>query len=161
MIMDDKIDIEGIEKDIINKNAVEDRIRNLHKDKKLAEEAAEAAKKAKEESEAKLAALEKETTFLNKFSDINAKFPGANDFKDKIKEKFASGYSVEDATVSILHAEGKLNPQTAPVVRDNVAGGSAPNQITNQAQKTLAQMSRDERWAALAEAERRGDIGLS
>lgn len=156
----DETTLNEIEKDINNKNVVEDRIRNLANSKKEAEDKLQAEAKGRAEAEAKLASLEKETSFLNSFTDINTKFPTASEYKDKIKEKvMTSGYSVEDATISILHAEGKLNATQAP--RENVAGGSAPNQITNQPTKTVKDMSSNERWDALREAERRGDIGLS
>ena len=70
-----------------------------------------------------------------------------------------AGYSVEDATVAILHAEGKLTGSLP--VRENVAGGSAPNQITTSPSKSPKEMTSDERWEALRKAERRGDIGLT
>jgi hypothetical protein len=155
----DETQLDDIEQEITNKNAVEDRIRNLHKDKKEAEDAKAEAEKAKLEAEAKLAIMEKETNFLNSFSDSIAKYPSAPEFKDKIKEKVMAGYSVEDATVAILHAEGKLtNP---PPPRENVAGGSAPNQIISSTPKSVKEMTSNERWDALREAEKRGDLGLT
>lgn len=158
----DDLNLDELDKDINNKNAVEERIRNLHSGKKEAELKAEAETKARQEAEAKLVQMEKETNFLNSYSDINIKFPGASEYKDKIKEKVMnSGYSVEDATVAVLHAEGKLGSQPvaqAPV--GNVTGGSAPNQITNNPQKAVKEMSRDELWVAVAEAEKRGEISI-
>lgn|SRR3990167_313353 len=157
--MDNELNLDTIEQDINSKNAVEERVRNSISAKKEAEAKAEASEKARQEAEAKLVSMEKETSFLNSFSDVTAKFPTASEYKDKIKEKVMSGYSVDDATVAILHAEGKLT--SSPVQSGNVAGGSAPNQITNQANKTVKEMSSSERWDTLKEAERRGDIGLS
>lgn len=152
-------DITKIEEDITNKNAVEERMRNTITAKKEAEAKAVEADKLRLEAEAKLAVMEKDTSFLNKFTDVTAKFPTASEYKDKIKEKVMSGYSVDDATVAVLVAEGKYTP---PAVRqENVSGGSAINQITNQATKTVNDMSGNERWDALKEAEKRGDIGLS
>lgn len=157
--MTDELNLDDIEKDITNKNAVEDRIRNLHASKKEAELKLETESKARTEAESKLAQMEKDTSFLNSFSDVTAKFPTASEYKDKIREKVNMGYSVDDATVSILVAEGKYTPP-APQ-RENIAGGSAANQITNQPVKKLNELTSTERWDMLKEAEKRGDIGLN
>lgn len=139
-------------------NQLEERMKNLVGGKKEAEAKAESEAKARQESDAKAASLEKERDFYSSFSDSIAKYPSAPEYKDKIKEKVMAGYSVEDATISILHAEGKLTP-SAPQ-KENVTGGSAPTQITNQGSKTVQEMNSNERWDALREAERRGDISL-
>lgn len=152
----DNENLNNLEADINSKNAVEERVRNLHAQKKQAEDKAEAETKAKQEALDKLAVMEKETKFLTSFSEVNAKFPGANDFKDKIKEKFNSGYSIEDATIATLHSEGKLNNREG-----NTAGGSAPNQIISPAAKSPKEMASADRWEALKEAEKRGDISLT
>lgn len=143
----------------INKNAVEERMKNLVGSKKEAEAKAETESKARQEAEAKATTLEKENSFLNSFSDVTAKFPTASEYKEKIKEKVMSGYSVDDATVSVLVSEGKYIAPKAPI--ENVAGGSATNQITQPSNKTVKEMSSGERWDTLKEAERRGDLGLS
>lgn len=140
------------------KNQLEERQKNLVADKKAAEAKAEAEAKSRQEADAKVALLEKERDFLNSFSDSIAKYPSAPEFKDKIKEKVMAGYSVEDATISTLHSEGKLSSTPTPM--GNVTGGSSATQITNQGSKTVQEMNSVERWDALREAERRGDIGL-
>ena len=139
------------------KNQLEERMKNLVGGKKEAEAKAESEAKARLEAEAKLAQNEKEINFLNSFSDSIAKYPSAPEYKDKIKEKVMAGYSVEDATISILHAEGKLSPVRH---ESNVAGGSAATNITTGGNKTVQEMTSAERWETLKEAERRGDIGL-
>lgn len=154
----DENQLDTIEADINKTNAVEERFKNLVGSKKEAEAKFEAAEKARLESEARVANLEKEASFLNSFSDVTAKFPTASEYKDKIKEKVMSGYSVDDAAISILVAEGKFTPPQVPM--GTVAGGSAPNQIV-QGGKTVQDMSSADRWAALKEAERKGDIGLN
>jgi hypothetical protein len=155
----DETKLNELQEDINSKNAVEERFINLNKRAKEAEEKAQTFEKAKAESDAKIAQMEKETSFLNSFSDVTAKFPMASEYKDKIKEKVMSGYSVDDATVSILVSEGKYTPPKAPI--ENVGGGSAPNQIVSQGTKSVAEMSREERWEALKDAERKGYLGLS
>lgn len=154
----DELELDNLEKDINNKDAVGDRIRNLHKSKKEAEDKFELAEKARTDAEAKVATMEKETKFLNSFSDSITKYPGATEYKDKIKEKFNSGYSLDDAVVSILVSEGKYTPPTQP--KESAAGGSAPNQITGNPKKTVQEMNKDEKLAALREAEQRGDLSV-
>lgn len=154
----DENKLDTLQEDINNKNAVEERFINLNKGKKEAELKVESLSKEKAEVEARLASMEKETSFLNSFSDVTAKFPTASEYKDKIKEKVMSGYSVDDATVAILHSEGKL--ASTPIQQGNVAGGSAPTQIVQGGNKPLAELKSNERWDMLREAERRGDIGL-
>ncbi len=152
------LNLDELEKDINNNNAVKDKFVDVLKHKKAAEDKFEIEAKARLEAETKASTLEKENSFLNSFTDVTAKFPTASEYKDKIKEKVMSGYSVDDATVAILHAEGKLTAPTAP--RENPAGGSAPNQIVQNPTKSPAEMSSGERWAALAEEEKRGALGL-
>lgn len=151
--------LDQLQEEINNKNAVEERFINLNKGKKEAELKAETLAKEKGEIEAKMALMEKETAFLNSFSDVSTKFPTASEFKEKIKEKvMTSGYSVDDATVAVLHAEGRLS--SSPTQQANVAGGSAPIQITNQANKPVNEMTQTEKWSALKQAEKEGLIGL-
>ncbi len=149
------IDLNELDKNINNKNAVEERMHNLAKGKKEAEE-------AKAQLEQKLADSEKENKFFSSFSDSIAKYPQAADFKDKIKEKVMAGYDVEDATVAILSREGKFTQSSAPQpVVSSPLGGSASTSMQNGGVKTHSEMSREEKRSALMEAEKRGDIGLS
>ncbi len=108
------------------------------------------------EAEARALAAEKEKDFLSSFTDSTAKYPGAIEYKDQIKEKVInSGYDVEDATISVLAREGKLN--TPPAPRESPAGGSAVNTMKGMGDKTFSEMTRDEKRQALIEA----DISLS
>lgn len=159
----DDLNLDELDKEINNKNVVEERIRNLNSSKKLAEEKADTEAKARADAELRATSAEKERDFFASFSDSVSKFPGASEYKDKIKEKVMSGYSVDDATVSILHAEGKLGGQasSAPTVKnESPAGGSASNQITGTTNKSVGEMSQEERRSALIEAEKRGDISV-
>ena len=127
----------------INKNAVEKRMQKLANEKNDAE-------KAKAEAEAKSAVTEKERDFYKDFSGSISKYPSANEYQDAIKEKVMSGYTVEDATVSVLAKEGKLGTiQAPPPPRESPAGGSASNQISSGGNKTVSEMSRDEKRQAL------------
>lgn len=143
-----------MENEEIKSNAVEERMTNLNKRAKEAEEAKAQALKEKADSDAKVAQMEKENNFLNSFTDISAKFPGATEFKDKIREKVMSGYSAEDATVSILHSEGKLSPSKV----ENVSGGSAPNQLNTPPTETLQDLVKSGKvWETLKDLENKGE----
>lgn len=139
-------------------NRTEQRINSLTS--KLGEagkEREEALQKA-EEAEKRAVEAEKKAEFISTFSEVSTKYQGATEYKDKIQEKVALGYSVEDATVSVLNAEGKLLPQAeieAP--QQQVAGGSAPINLPN-ASATPGEMTQTERRAELLNPERAADI---
>ena len=154
--MPDEIDVEGEEN--ITKNKVEERITSLSNKVKTTAEERDVATKAKAEAEAKAIEMEKERDFYASFSDSATKYPGAIEYKDQIKEKVLAGYSVEDATVSVLNREGKFQPQPVNIERDIVAGGSSVNKITQQSSKSLNEMTRDEKRQALIEADNRGEL---
>lgn len=131
---------------------------------KVADTAAErdaANAKAAEQETARLAA-EKERDFYASFTDTAAKYPNALEYKDKIKEKVMSGYSAEDAAVAVLASEGKFTMSTPPVAPPAPAGGgSAVNNLPiGGANKSVAEMTRNEKRDALLEAQKRGDISL-
>ena|SRR3990167_6713694 len=142
-------------------NKVEKRIKDLSsKVETTSQERDEFAELNKQKDE-QLAQKDKEIGFLGSFGDVLSKFPQAAEHRDKIKEKFMSGYSTEDAVVAVLNAEGKLTAGTTPAPKaGDIAGGSAVNQ-PNLGDKSLEEMSRDEKRAALEEAVARGDISIS
>lgn len=120
---EENIDIEQIDADINKENKVEERIRDLSGKVKLTSQERDELAEAKTALEQDKTKLEKERDFYKDFSATSAKYPQAGEFQDKILEKVQSGYSVEDATVSVLNSEGKLIPQKEDV--EIVAGGSA------------------------------------
>ena len=132
-------------------NAVEKRIRSLNEKVKLTAQERDEKDSLLKERDNTIATLSKEKDFYASFSDSVSKYPNAGEYKDTIKEKVLAGYTVEDATVAVLAKEGKLN-YTPPVVpKENPAGGSA---ITNigSGEKSINEMSKDEKRAALVEA---------
>lgn len=141
-------------------NRSEERIKQLSgKVEMTAKERDEQAQLAKESAE-KAATAEKERDFYKGFADEVAKNPAARDLQDEIKSKVMAGYSLEDATIASLAKAGKLQ-STAPVVeRENPAGGSAATNAPQGGTKTVAEMSRDEKRAALLDAEKRGDLAV-
>lgn len=133
-------------------NPVEERITDLSSKVKAASEERDAAKAAQVAAEKKLA-------FAEGFTDVVSANPAAKDHKADIEAKFAAGYTLQDATFAVLGAAGKLGaPQ---VERRPAAGGSAPNNITIQSNKSAEQMTREERRQALVNAQNAGDLFLS
>lgn len=145
-----------------NINRTEERIKNLSSKVRETSQERDEAKKAVETAESARISAEKERDFYASFSDATGKYPGASEYKDAIKEKVLAGYSVEDATMSVLNQEGKLAPQieTAPAPAP-AAGGSASINLPTGGEKSIAEMDRNEKRAALEEAVNRGDIYLT
>lgn len=109
------------------------------------------ASKAKEEAEVKAAAAQKEAEFYKGFSAVSSKHPEASEYQEQILEKVNTGYSIEDATTTVLIKEGKYN---APAVqRESPAGGSATTAMKSGGEKELSEMTRDEKRAALEQIE--------
>lgn len=101
----------------------------------------------------------KERDFYASFSDVVSTHPAAKDHKDEILAKVKSGYTVEDATVSVLNKAGKLVPP--PIERQSPAGGSASTTVTGSQAKSIREMTQAERKAAIAELEQKGDLAMS
>src|SRR3990167_8309939 len=157
---DDTLDLEKLENEIEKERKEEKRIKDLSEKVRVTAEERDAGGRKLEEEVARANNLQKEVEFLNSFRDQLSKYPDASSYKDKIKEKVLKGYSVEDATVSTLASEGKLSPKE--VRMDNVAGGSAAvNQPVGGGEKSISEMTRDEKRNALLEAEKRGEISMS
>lgn len=131
-------------------NKTEERIKNLSSKVREKAQEAETLAKAKEEAESAKLAAEQERDFFKDFSSLTAKYSAAPEFQDKILEKVRAGYSTEDATVSVLNAEGKLLPQEPEPVAPPApaAGGSAATTLT-QSSKAVSEMSTEEKRAAL------------
>lgn len=144
--------------DIINEpSEAEKRIKQLSDKVKLtSEERDEQSRLLKEQSD-KTSAVEKERDFYQGFADIVSSNPSAKDHKEDILAKVKLGYTVEDATFAVLGKAGKLGASDTTAT----AGGSATTTITNEGTKSVSEMTRDEKLAALKEAESRGDLALT
>jgi hypothetical protein len=113
----------------------------------------------KKAAEDRAAAAEKDRDFFMSFSDMVSKYPNAKDHREDIRTKYLSGYDIEDATISTLAKNGKLS--TDDETRHNVAGGSAATTMTDSSDgKSTKNLSTQEKWSALREAEQRGEIGM-
>lgn len=132
----------------------EERIRQLSEKVELtSKERDEQARLLKEMSD-KNATLEKENAFNSGFADVLGTHPQAKDHKDEIKAKVMAGYSPEDAAYAVLGKAGKIGGGTQPIA--SPAGGSAATSIQKDAEKSLSEMTRDEKRAALIE--RQGEL---
>lgn len=140
-----------INNDINNKNRYEKLSEKVILTSKERDEAVAKEKDAN----ARADAAAKETSFYKDFSSNVSKYPEASNYQDKILEKVKAGYSTEDAMVSVLAKEGKLPNQPAQQ-NIQVAGGSAPNNITGD--KQLQDMSTAERYSALKDADSTGEL---
>lgn len=150
------LDLEPNEEHI---NRTQNRIQNLSS--KVRQQAEETAteRKAREEAEARAVNAEKRAEFLEAFNGVSAKFPAASEHRDAIQEKVMAGYSVEDAAVSVLNAEGKLTPSTeTPMQTQETFGGSATTPPIQGETKSAAEMTQEERRALLIEADKRGEV---
>lgn len=144
------------------KSRMDQRVENALSEKAKAEEATIKAQKAQEKSEKEAEVAKKDLEFFKNFNTVSAKYQGAAEYQDQIKEKTALGLDVEEATMLVLAKEGKYNPPPAakaPVA--SPAGGSAVNTLKAGGEKPINEMTRAEMRAALIEAEQRGDMGLS
>ena len=156
---DEELDLElDSEEEKINK--VEKRIKSLSEKVKLTSEERDEKNRLLTERDGQLANASKERDFYKGFNQISTKYPGANEYQDKILEKVNAGYDVEDATISILAKEGKYTPAQPKVEDDKAAGGSASTAMKGNDSKTPEQMSQDERRAALEEAFSKGEVKL-
>ena len=145
--------------DVQSENKVEKRIKQLSNKVKLTSNERDEYAKLNKNLETERDTAKKEVEFYSSLSETTDKYPAAKEYKDKIKEKVLAGYTVEDATVSILAKEGKLGA-SQPVV-DNPAGGSATNLPISGEPKPLNDMSREEKRGEVLKAMDRGDISLS
>ena len=157
------LDLEQLDSDIEKENKVEKRIKDLSEKVRLTSEERDEQKKLLSERDKKIAELERENAFSSGFVDMLSSHSAAKDHKDEIKEKVLKGYSVEDATLAVLGKAGKLSqPQPPPPPKpENPAGGSAVTQPLVGNQKTVKDLSREEKRQQLLEAETRGDISMT
>lgn len=156
--MADELDLD-LELEEDKENKVEKRIKDLSGKVRSTAEERDAAKAQAEKAEADRQAALKDAEFYKNFNTTASKYQGAAEHQDKIREKVMAGYDIEDATVSVLNKEGKFSPQPQ-VQRESPTGGSATTTLTS-GEKSVKEMTQAERLAGLAEAERRGDLGLT
>lgn len=133
----------------------EKRIKGLNK--KLEQTELEKQKLAEENAKLK---------FDNEFKDISSTYPLAKDHRADIEAKVKSGYTVEDATISVLTKNKKL--LTSDEIKrkkaegENLGGSADINESDlEHKEKSVAEMTQKERLAALREEEKKGNVILS
>lgn len=152
-----ELDLEGSE-DI---NKTQARITNLSSKVRDTARERDEAKAAAEKAQADADSAAKERDFFKGFSAISEKFPGASEFQDQILEKVNAGYSQEDAAVSVLNANGRLQPQVqeeAPRPISSAGGGSAATVLTDTSSKAVSEMTQAERREALMNPEVQAEL---
>jgi hypothetical protein len=152
------LDLDNIEAETQEKLKTKNRFEKLSETAILATKSKEEAEaKAKAEADARLAA-EKERDFYKDFSVNVTKYPGASEYQDQILEKVKGGYSTEDAMISVLAKEGKLNipPQEPQKFSGQVEGGSAGTMF--EGDKSMSDMNLEDKRNALLEADKSGLI---
>ncbi len=152
-----ELDLEGSE-DI---NKTELRIKNLSSKVRDTANERDEAKAAAEKAQAEAESAAKERDFFKGFSAISEKFPGASEFQDQILEKVNAGYSQEDAAVSVLNANGRLQSQAPqqdirPI--GSAGGGSAATVLTDTSSKNVSEMTQAERREALLDPDRQAEL---
>lgn len=137
------------------------RIKSLSDKVKEKAELANAEKARADKAEAERQTALKDAEFFKNFNTTSTKYPGSNEYQDKIREKVALGLDVEEATMLIMAKEGKYTPPEAKVERESPAGGSASTSIQGGEEKTPDKMSQAERLEALKEIEAQGGLDLT
>lgn len=159
------LDLEELDDKIETRNKVEERITKLSSKVKKTSEDNEELTKANTELTELNETITKENKFLSSFTDQTAEYLHANEYKDAIKEKVLAGYTTEDATVSVLVKEGKMEKVTPPETEESTeekpespAGGSATASPTGDAEKPLDEVSQEDKLAELKERAKKGDF---
>jgi len=162
-VVKEELDLDALDADINQTNKIQDRIKNLSSKVKMTSEERDEFQKLNTELTDSNDTLTKERDFFKGFSTLSPeKYPNVAEHQDAIRDKVLAGYSMEDAALTVLAKEGKLpQVEVAPEVKEDVAGGSAPNAITSDGEKTLAEMTMEDKRAKLVELETKGEIGLS
>jgi len=161
MADDNELDLDQIDRELEKENKVEKRIKDLSDKVKMTSNERDEFQRLSDQKDTENATLKKENEFLGSFGDVLGKHPEAASYRDQIKEKVLKGYSVEDATVSTLASEGKLNVPRREAQIESPVGGSASTQYQTGGEKPLSQLTQSEKKAKLLEAEARGDLSIS
>lgn len=155
--MNDELNLDAIEGEAEEKLKVKNRFEKLSEKVIITSKEKEAEIEARKKAEGERDAISKERDFYKEFSANVSKHPNASEYQDKILEKVKSGYSTEDAMVSVLAKEGKLSSTSQEQnSRVQVEGGSAVN--IQGGTKSIKDMTMAEKLSALQDADKSGDL---
>ena len=151
------LDLDQIEQNSEQKLQVKNRFQQLSdKVKTEAQGREEAEAKVKAAEDGRLEA-EKKVEFFKNFSQVSSKYPNATEYQEQILERVNKGIDLEEATVGVLHKEGKFQaPVLEPSRPDNIAGGSASTVITDTGDKRVEEMTHEEKRNQLLQMEKEG-----
>jgi len=153
------LDLDNVQAETEERLKVKNRFEKLSEKVILTSRERDDLAKAKELLETEKTSISKERDFYKDFSSNITKYPNANEYQDKILEKVKAGYSTEDAMISVLAKEGKLNtsqPETPQRHAGQVEGGSAPTAMSGA--KSYNDMTTDEKFSALKELDKMGEL---
>lgn len=153
------LDLDTIESNVENKLKVKNRFEQLSEKVILTSKERDEKAQLAEKLQAENSSIAKERDFYKSFSQISSKHPEATNYQDQILERVNKGYDPEEAALAVLAKEGKLNTPTQAVqqtIQSQVEGGSAPT-IQGGA-KSFKDMTADEKFSALAELDKSGDL---
>jgi len=145
---------------VVGKETVSEapKVENKEDLSKKLDESEEKRRKDKAESDKKIADLQ----FENDFNKVTNKYPNAPELKDKIKEKVDAGIPIEDASVIVLNAEGKLITREEMIAAEaahNSIGGSMDTQPP-RGSKRPEEMTTEELRNELIKEEAKGTFKL-
>ena len=158
--MDDELNLDELdqmETNAENRLKVKNRFEQLSEKVKTTSQERDAGIEARKKLEEEKASLEKDRDFYKNFSTLSSKYPAAAEYQETIRAKVNAGYTEEDATLAVLAKEGKLGTTpSAPIQTASPVGGSAPTIAVSE--KSIADMSLEEKRAALEAADMSGDL---
>lgn len=151
------LNLDELESNAEKKLEVKNRYQKLSEKVKTEAQAREEAEaKTKVAEEGKLVA-DKRADFFKNFSQVSSKYPNATEYQEQILERVNKGIDLEEATVGVLHKEGKFQASVLEPSRpDNIAGGSASTVITDTGDKRVEEMTHEEKRSALLQMEKEG-----
>jgi len=150
-------ELEPVSQETQDINRTEKRIKDLSSKVEMTAQERDEAREAAEKALALAQANEKERDFYKDFSNMTGKYQGAADHQDQILEKVKLGYTVEDATVAVLNAEGKLSPIAQSAPQMSAAGGSSATVLPAN-DRSAGDMTQAERRAELLKANDSGEL---
>lgn len=158
MADEDLIDLEDNAQSPVEDKS-DNRLRNLANKVRTVAEERDAALKEKQLQQEEIQKTKREVEFYKGLGAIATQNPAVLEYQEQIMDKVVNnGYSIEDAAVSILVKENKYQPPMSnpqPIV-ESPAGGTSPNAFRGGGEKSVGDMTQEERRNALLQAEADG-----
>lgn len=156
--MEEELNLDTLESDTEQKLKVKNRFEQLSEKVRTTSKERDTEIENRKKVESERDSALKEASFYKDFSSNISKYPEAANFQDKILEKVKGGYSTEDAMVSVLAKEGKLNPPSQPAQQPQIQAEGGSSATVIEGNKSFQDMTAKEKLEALREAEKSGDL---